>query len=225
MLQEDKFTEIERENRLLLEKITHNMNKRVAKEEPPRERMNKSLHSSFRKKQLQNIEVENARLLKRLQEKKSDYQAQRLNEDWKKQKAVIRNIANYPIIIRDGSKRERRRAFSRGLDLRPSLDRNALGGDIEMMRIRNIDGVNMVVTIKLNDTTLTILSDLRKGKDIKIIEVPRDEAMEFIEAECDGKIEGLFDRLHFDPQEEVLYLLSREAELADGQPVSQVDEI
>jgi hypothetical protein len=36
--------------------------------------MNKSLNSNFRKKQLQNIEIENAKLLKRLQDKKSDYQ-------------------------------------------------------------------------------------------------------------------------------------------------------
>jgi hypothetical protein len=48
--------------------------------------MNKSLNSNFRKKQLQNIEIENARLLKRLQEKKSDYQAQKLKNEWKKQK-------------------------------------------------------------------------------------------------------------------------------------------
>lgn len=55
MLLEDKFTEIERENRLLLEKITTTMNKKTA--DGDRERMNKSLNSNFRKKQLQNIEI------------------------------------------------------------------------------------------------------------------------------------------------------------------------
>jgi hypothetical protein len=39
-----------------------------------------------------------------------------LKEDWKKQKAVIRNIANYPLIIKDGSRKERKRMFSRELD-------------------------------------------------------------------------------------------------------------
>ncbi len=67
--------------------------------------MNKSLNSNFRRKQLQNIEVENARLLKRLQDKKSDYEADKLNQEWKKQKEVIKNIANYPLILKDGSKR------------------------------------------------------------------------------------------------------------------------
>ena len=48
--------------------------------------MNKSLNSNFRKKQLQNIEIENARLLKRLQDRKSDYQTDKYQKDWKKQK-------------------------------------------------------------------------------------------------------------------------------------------
>lgn len=54
------------------------MNKRTADGE--RDRMNKSLNSNFRKKQLQNIEIENARLLKRLQDKKSDYDTGKLKE-------------------------------------------------------------------------------------------------------------------------------------------------
>ena len=75
---EDKFTEIERENRLLLEKITTTMNKRAVSVSE-RERPNRSLHGSFRKKQLTNIEVENARMLKRLQERRSSYQTEKLN--------------------------------------------------------------------------------------------------------------------------------------------------
>jgi hypothetical protein len=114
MIVENKFTEIERENRLLLEKITTNMNKR-AQSVADRERQSRSLHGSFRKKQLQDIEIENARLLKRLQDKKSDYDVERLKEDWKKQKRVIKNIANYPFVIKDGSKR--RRGSSKPIDL------------------------------------------------------------------------------------------------------------
>jgi hypothetical protein len=44
---------------------------------------------------------------------------------------------------------------------------------------------------------------------MKIIEVPREEALQFIEEECDGKIEGLFDRLSFDSDGKILYLLSK----------------
>ena len=34
-----------------------------------------------------------------MQEKRSSYTAGKMHEDWKKQKAVIRNIANYPLVI------------------------------------------------------------------------------------------------------------------------------
>ena len=177
MQMEDRFTEIERENRLLLEKITTNMARRGSRE-GERERMNRSLNSNFRRKQLQDIEIENARLLRRLQDKKSDYDAGRLKSEWKKQKKVIQNIANYPLILRDGTRRERsRRAMSRGFDSLNNNDRNALGGPIEFMRIRNVDGTNMIVTIKLDEEKLTILGDMKKGKEVKIIEIPREEAL------------------------------------------------
>jgi hypothetical protein len=56
MQQEDKFTEIERENRYLLEKIATTMRKR-SDWQGDKERMNKSLNASFRRKQLETIEV------------------------------------------------------------------------------------------------------------------------------------------------------------------------
>ncbi len=78
MLQENKFTEIERENRYLLQKITHRINKSISQRDNDKEKMNRSLNAPFRRKQLENIEVENARLLKRIQERKSDYQTDKL---------------------------------------------------------------------------------------------------------------------------------------------------
>lgn len=55
MIIEDKYTEIEKANRLLLEKITNNMNKR--RHSVSEKEKNKSLHGSFRKRQLENIEI------------------------------------------------------------------------------------------------------------------------------------------------------------------------
>lgn len=49
-------------------------------------KMNHTLNASFRRRQLESIEVENARLLKRLQGKRSDYDAKKLKQEWKKQK-------------------------------------------------------------------------------------------------------------------------------------------
>ena len=137
-----------------------------------------------------------------------------MNLDWKKQKAVIRNIANYPLVIKDGSsRRERKRSYNKPLNL--DFDRNAIKGDVEMMRIRNIDGITMVITVKLEEGHLTIMSDMKASKTVKIIEIPREEAMEFIELECEGKLENVFDRLRYDGEEEVLYLMSQGAGLEE----------
>lgn len=170
---EDKFTEIERENRLLLEKITTTMNKRSSRD-GQRQKMNKSLNSNFRRRQLQGIEIENARLLRRLQDKKSDYEADKMKQEWKKQKTVIKNIANFPLILNDGSRKQKKRSFSKALDaIPPYYDKNSLRGDIEMMRIRNFEGVNIVITIRFDDERLAIIGDARHGKDVKIIQIDR----------------------------------------------------
>lgn len=84
--------------------------------------MNKSLNYPFRKKQIETIDSENFKLLKRLQEKKSSYDTGKLKEDWKKQKEVIKNIANFPFVLRDAPKRQRRRTVSRKDVNRSSLD-------------------------------------------------------------------------------------------------------
>ena len=75
--------------------------------------MNRSLNARFRRKQLESIEAENARLLKRLNERKSEYETEKLRESWKKQKEVIKNIAHYPFIIRASVRPGRRKAASK----------------------------------------------------------------------------------------------------------------
>ena len=68
-----------------MEKITHTINKRSGKD-CESARMNKSLTYSFRKKKMESIDDENLRLLKRLREKTSNYEASRMKEEWIKQK-------------------------------------------------------------------------------------------------------------------------------------------
>ena len=112
-------------------------------------------------------------MLKRLQEKRSSYQAEKMNEDWRKQKEVIKNIANFPLIIKDGkSRKERRRPSQKPMNL--DFDKNQIQGDVEMMRIRNIDGFMMVITAKIDQKQLTILGDLKSEKTVKIIEIPKE---------------------------------------------------
>ena len=73
----------------------------------------------------------------------------------------------YPLVIKDGSRRERKRSYNKPINL--DFDRNAVQGDIEMMRIRNIDGYTMVVTVKMDKEQLTIMGDLKSSKTVKLI--------------------------------------------------------
>ena len=127
--------------------------------------MGRSLNAPFRRRQLESIEVENARLLKRIQEKKSDYNTKKLKQDWKKQKEVIKNIAFYPFIIRTNNGRGTKRRpvsmhkhelnFERG---------TSLSGEIEMVRARTLEGESFVVTIKMDEEVLRIIGERRKTK-------------------------------------------------------------
>ena len=58
MQREDRFTEIERENRILLEKISSIMGKpKQRNNQSQSQKLNRSLNSSIRKRQMQNIEI------------------------------------------------------------------------------------------------------------------------------------------------------------------------
>jgi hypothetical protein len=68
-------------------------------------------------------------LLKRLHDKRSDYDAKKLKVEWKKQKEVIRNIAFYPFIIKTSLKGHKKRV-SYKMEPPESTRDNALSGDI-----------------------------------------------------------------------------------------------
>ena len=99
---------------------------------------------------------------------------QRLRQDWKKQKAVIKNIANFPLIPKDSARR--RRAISKQLDLGYD-DANGSPNDLELVRLLKINGVSMLVTIKLNNSQLVVMGDLQNERQVKMIEIPKEEAI------------------------------------------------
>lgn len=57
---------------------------------------------------MQNIQIENAKMLKRLQDRKANYETQKFKQSWRKQKQVIQNQSNYPFIFNN----ERRKRSS-----------------------------------------------------------------------------------------------------------------
>ena len=143
MQREDRFTEIERENRILLEKISSIMGKpKQRNNQSQSQKLNRSLNSSIRKRQMQNIEIENAKLLRRLQERRSNYETEKFKQSWRKQKNVIKNMSNYPFIISD-----RKRKKNSSTQLVPNRDVRTSA--IELSKIKTIDGVSFLITIRM----------------------------------------------------------------------------
>ena len=93
-LLEDHYTEIERENRLLLEKMSSIMQgKPTPRTRPERKR---SLNQDFRRRELVKITQENQALLRRLQGRTSAYSTYRWETDRKKTERLLRNICEFP---------------------------------------------------------------------------------------------------------------------------------
>lgn len=101
-MQEEKISEIEKDNRLLLEKLTHIM------KDPRQNTSNnfrvKSLNRDYRKRELVKITIENQAILKRIQDKKSSYNRQDWNESRKKAEGYLKNISQYPFQLYSTSK-------------------------------------------------------------------------------------------------------------------------
>lgn len=86
MIKEVRDIEIERENKLLLNKIERVMvtkgNYSVARTKSIHTKANKSLNDFVRRKQMESIEEENRRFLLRLQSKKATVDTLKLRKDW-----------------------------------------------------------------------------------------------------------------------------------------------
>lgn len=96
---EDRFTEIERENRILLEKMSSIMNKKKNQGEGLGL---KSLNKTARRERVGKIAMDNQALLKRLQEKKPCYSTHEWKEDRRKKVNILRNIGDFPYKIGRG---------------------------------------------------------------------------------------------------------------------------
>lgn len=124
---EDRYTEIERENRILLEKMTSIMQK------PNRtstsfstERfgittaaMKRSLNRASRKQELLKITLENQAILRRLQDKTSNYNVARWEVDHQTRKDLLKNMSEYPYDMDKRKNRQFNRSEAGGTAYRP----------------------------------------------------------------------------------------------------------
>eukprot|EP00164_Ancoracysta_twista_P003069 GFYU01004093.1.p1 GENE.GFYU01004093.1~~GFYU01004093.1.p1 ORF type:complete len:491 (-),score=140.47 GFYU01004093.1:155-1627(-) len=97
-IEEDRYVQIERQNRLLLEKMAHIMHKRSSYvvEEP---KYRRSLNAEHRRRELIRISSENQQILNRIRTSKPYYNTSNWEADWAKQQHILRNICQYPPVI------------------------------------------------------------------------------------------------------------------------------
>jgi len=107
-MQEERYTEIDRENRILLQKMANIMKQPLSNSGPttPREPRSlsavppRSLNSNARKKELLRITKENQMILKRIQQAQPVYN----HVEWeglnRRNLAYLKNSAEYPLVLR-----------------------------------------------------------------------------------------------------------------------------
>ena len=66
----------------------------------------------------------------------------------------------------------------------------------------------MLIKVEFINDVLKITGDSQSSKDLKVIEIPKEEAILFIEKDCHGKMENIIDKLKYDIPTETLYLVS-----------------
>lgn len=131
----------------------------------------------------------------------------KLRKDWEDNKSVIKRMANCQFNLTHFiSKDSRIRSFTSDRLFRHKIE------DSKINRTKLIDGHKINIRIEFADGFLKIVGDCRDHRDLKVIEIPREEALVFLEKDCDGKMERLLDKLKYDQSTETLYLVSETIE-------------
>ncbi|CAM9321261.1 unnamed protein product, partial [Ascophyllum nodosum] len=95
-IMEDRYSQIERDNRLLLEKMSHIMRKGGLDNFNNNAKYSKSLNKGARKKELQQITRENQRILHAIQQADPSYDHVKWAEEAQQNEVYMRNICQMP---------------------------------------------------------------------------------------------------------------------------------
>ncbi|OMJ92784.1 hypothetical protein SteCoe_4418 [Stentor coeruleus] len=101
MIQEERITEIERENKILLDKMTNIASSHSAKKLP---KLSKSLNREARKRKLVQIALENQAMMRRISRKKSNYNHGSWDIQRKNVEKMLVNICEYPYALGSSQK-------------------------------------------------------------------------------------------------------------------------
>jgi len=101
-MDEERYSQIERENYILLDKMSHIMTHPQLLDEKymgPPVTYGKSLNKEFRKRELMRITEENQQILRRIQHKEPHYSHVEWEEQSRRDQEYLRNCAEYPIVL------------------------------------------------------------------------------------------------------------------------------
>lgn len=99
-LLEDRYMEIDRENQVLLRKMSDAMKKPNSYIQEPPECRPTSLNRQGRKKELLRITQENQRMLRAIQNVQPAYSHKRWEEDFRRSEVLLKNCSAYPVVTR-----------------------------------------------------------------------------------------------------------------------------
>ncbi|TMW68359.1 hypothetical protein Poli38472_005827 [Pythium oligandrum] len=102
-MKEERYAEIERENRILLEKMSHIMQNETLDNKNQSITYSHSLNKESRKRELQKITAENQAILRRIQMREPTYDHLQWAEEAKRNDQYAANIREYPEREREGS--------------------------------------------------------------------------------------------------------------------------
>ena len=102
-----RYTEIERENRILLEKMSNIMQNPKPNLYNPVRVQKASLNRISRKKDLMKITVENQAILKRLQEKQPTYSVTKWSREFQEIEKIRNNVCEFPYEFGEANSRSR----------------------------------------------------------------------------------------------------------------------
>ena len=175
-----------------------------------RTKVNKSLNQFYHKRQMEDIEIENKRFVQRLQQKKPTLNMDKINKDWIDNKGVIKRMANCQFNLTSIRSSSRVRSITSEKFYQNNLKKT------KITRLKNIDGQKMLIKIEFVDDVLKITGDSQGSKELKVIDIPKEEALTFIEKDCGGNIENIIDKLKYDAGNETLYLVSDSIDYPDN---------
>lgn len=85
-------------------------------------------------------------MLKRLQERKSDYQLDRFKKEWRKTQSMLKNITSYPLIEQISGKKKRKSAPTDIEGLKKMTSNNP--EDFTLSKLKLIGNKKFIITIK-----------------------------------------------------------------------------